>query len=414
MRVAVFHNLPGGGARRVVQQHCRGLRARGHEVVVYEPETADSTTWDICEVADRVVRVQLEWREPLLTGSRLTRPFRALANLQRLRGNYRRLGDMGRSVAAQIDAADHDVLYVHHDLFETAPSVLVNAQTPSVYFCQEPCRAMFEAPVHEAPGRTPAPLPKALWRQALAPRPFVAFRILNERANTLAADRVLANSAYSIESILRAHGRVAQWCRLGVDTEFFSPGGEQKGEFVLSVGGFDVRKGYRFLVRALGEVPAEQRPELVLVGGPRTPQEVEELDGFAAARGVRIRPVERPSDDELRALYGSARVFVYAPYLEPLGLAPLEAMACGTPVLGVAEGGVRETVIRGATGRLVRRDEREFARVLGEMLSDEAALEELGRRAREHVLREWTWDLSVEHLLSHFEEVLAERAARTA
>ena len=62
------------------------------------------------------------------------------------------------------------------------------------------------------------------------------------------------------------------------------------------------------------------------------------------------------TDEELVILYNKAKLVVYTPYMEPFGLVPLEAMSCGTPVVGVNEGGVMETVLNGKTGILVERN----------------------------------------------------------
>jgi glycosyltransferase involved in cell wall biosynthesis len=410
MRIALYHNLPSGGAMRVVFEHCRLLTEAGHQVVVYQPDTADQGFLDVTPVVARVVRVPFYWRErPVRSG--LRRLPDALVGATSLLAGHLRLTALQARLAAEIDAARYDLLYVHHDRFETAPSLLRFARTPTVYYCQEPSRALFEAPLTEGRSR-PAVPPSGpqLWRQALPGKPFrrwlQGYRLINERLNTGAATVVLANSHYSAESILRAHGRPARLCRLGVDVETFTPGGA-RGDYVLSVGAYHVTKGFRFLVRALGRVPAAERPRLVLCGDRGEGPEKAHLEQLAEAHGVTLEMRQRVSDEELCGLYRGARLFLYAPYLEPLGLAPLEAMACGTPVLGVQEAGVRETVVPGRGGRLVGRDERQFAAALREMLSDPAGLEEAGRQGREYVCREWTWARSLESLLAAFAEALA-------
>ena len=70
---------------------------------------------------------------------------------------------------------------------------------------------------------------------------------------------------------------------------------------------------------------------------------------------MKLKILNLISDEELVLLYNKAKMVVYAPYCEPFGLVPLESMSCGTPVVGVGDGGVKETVINGKTGILTGR-----------------------------------------------------------
>jgi glycosyltransferase involved in cell wall biosynthesis len=76
-------------------------------------------------------------------------------------------------------------------------------------------------------------------------------------------------------------------------------------------------------------------------------------------------------------------------------------MACGTPVLGVAEGGVPESVLDGVTGRLTPRDPAAFATALVEMLNDPGALRRLGEHGQAHVWQNWSWEGSTAQLETH-------------
>jgi glycosyltransferase involved in cell wall biosynthesis len=87
--------------------------------------------------------------------------------------------------------------------------------------------------------------------------------------------------------------------------------------------------------------------------------------------------------------------------LEPFGLVPLEAMSCGTPVVGVREGGVQESIIHERTGLLVERDPKKFSNAVQHLLSNPDLIAEYGRNGREHVLKNWTWDRSVDRLEDH-------------
>lgn len=76
--------------------------------------------------------------------------------------------------------------------------------------------------------------------------------------------------------------------------------------------------------------------------------------------------------DQLVLEYNKAQICVYAPVLEPLGLVPLESMACGTPVVGVREGGVLESIVHEQTGLLTERDPAQFAGAVQHLLSNPA------------------------------------------
>jgi len=104
------------------------------------------------------------------------------------------------------------------------------------------------------------------------------------------------------------------------------------------------------------------------------------------------------TDEELVKTYNQAKLVVCAQYMEPFGFTPLEAMACGTPVLGVREGGIREIVEPNLNGVLVERDERQFASALEKILLDEKFYQALASNTRKTVLEKWSWEKSAKNL----------------
>jgi glycosyltransferase involved in cell wall biosynthesis len=106
---------------------------------------------------------------------------------------------------------------------------------------------------------------------------------------------------------------------------------------------------------------------------------------------------------EIVGLYNRARLFVYAAILEPFGLAPVEAMACGTPVVGVREGGVRESVVHRETGILTDRDEPAFAAAVTELLQNDGLRRQMGDRGTQVVRNLWTLEQAGERLALHLE-----------
>jgi glycosyltransferase involved in cell wall biosynthesis len=100
----------------------------------------------------------------------------------------------------------------------------------------------------------------------------------------------------------------------------------------------------------------------------------------------------------------SVVVTLYAPIMEPFGFVPLESMACGTPVVGVREAGVRESVVHGVTGLLVEREPAELARAVEALLTDPNRAADMGRCGRACVQEHWTWERTPARLEGYLTE----------
>jgi glycosyltransferase involved in cell wall biosynthesis len=114
------------------------------------------------------------------------------------------------------------------------------------------------------------------------------------------------------------------------------------------------------------------------------------------------------SDHQLAVRYRQALATVCAARMEPFGLTALESMACGTPVVAIKEGGFLETMVDGETGLLVNANPEALAAGIATLASNPTEVERLGRQARAHVLRGWTWTQSAQRL----EDILAGLARR--
>lgn len=159
------------------------------------------------------------------------------------------------------------------------------------------------------------------------------------------------------------------------------------------------------MLRAVARV--HPKPKLVWIGNAAWPSYLERLEKLARALEVTFEPRTRVSDDALVEALRSADVFVYAPSLEPLGYAPLEAMSCGTPVVAVAEAGVRETVIEGVGGRLVdARDEDAFAAAVSDLLASPETVAGLGTSARRHVEDHWSSERATDAIEAELERLV--------
>ena len=149
------------------------------------------------------------------------------------------------------------------------------------------------------------------------------------------ANRVAAVSRAVADEAMRRFGIAASKIEIvpnGVD-EFFSPGSDAERDYVLFVGTLEPRKGLSDLVTAWSSLP-EPRPRLVLCGdrGWRT--------RVAAVAGIEWTGFV--SRERLRELYRGALMFVYPSRYEGFGIPPLEALACGAPVIATRTGAIPE------------------------------------------------------------------------
>lgn len=328
--------------------------------------------------------------------------FRKYVDLYRLKKNLDASRALARRIAEKIDAANYDFVFLHHDQPVQSPYLLNFLRTPSVYYCAEPMREFYEPPLAR-PYLESHSRAERWQRKWYAPARALRRRMIqtDDLCNVRAATMLLTNSYFSAESIYRAYGLRARVSYLGVDTEKFRPLDVPRENFVLSVGAVSPLKGYDFLIQALGQMNAAIRPPLAIVGNTFSTGEAKYLNGLAAHHGVKLEFRVNVTDEELVRLYNQARALVYAPILEPFGFAPLEAMACETPVVAVREGGVRESVRDGETGLLTAREPKAFAARLTRLLADATCAKRLGENGRQRVLEFWTWERAYKRLIEN-------------
>jgi glycosyltransferase involved in cell wall biosynthesis/phosphoheptose isomerase len=185
---------------------------------------------------------------------------------------------------------------------------------------------------------------------------------------------------------------------------------------LLQLGRMVPRKGIDTVIRAAGRLDRDGLPvRLLVVGGPErdlsavTLPELDRLRAIAREEGVedRVTFVGRRDRAELATYYNAADVFVSTPWYEPFGITPLEAMACGTPVLGSNVGGIKFSVRDGETGYLVPpNDPDALAERAAHLFRNPKLLAILGRQAIRRVNDLFTWERVAAGIAAIYEEVL--------
>ncbi|MDG5808299.1 glycosyltransferase [Streptomyces ossamyceticus] len=229
-------------------------------------------------------------------------------------------------------------------------------------------------------------------------------RIALEREVGLACDRVVATCRDEVDELARmgVPSSKVSVVPCGVDTALFTPRGPAmaRGPLphrVLQLGRLVPRKGAAVSIAALALLPDT---ELVVAGGPPADRladdpEVRRLRALADTVRVadRVRFTGGVPSREVPPLLRGADVVVCPADYEPFGIVPLEAMACGRPVVASTVGGQLDTVADPGTGRLVPpRHPQALAAAVGELLADPGARAACGETGRRRVLRRYGWD----------------------
>jgi 1,2-diacylglycerol 3-alpha-glucosyltransferase len=357
LRIGLFTNnyFPMlGGVPTAVETIRRDLEALGHEVVIVAPRMAgadDGGRWSI-RVPAVPAPTYPDFALPLPLGPGLTRRLRAL---------------------------DLDVFHAHHPfLLGASARRLARASGRPFVFTYH---TLYDRYAHYVP---------LLPRQAVARG---AIRWSAGFADT--ADLVLAPSDF-VARRLRAQGvrRPIEVLPTGIDLDRFRPGDRADARrtlrlaaddrVLLYVGRLDREKNLEFLLEAIARVRVP-RVRLLLVGRGT---QVAALRRAAEARGVADRVDLRGGSppDGLPAYYRAADAFVFASTTETQGLAVLEAMACGLPVVAVRATGIEEVVAEGVSGLLVPEAPAVFGDAVVQILIDRDLAAKLAIGARDAAL----------------------------
>jgi glycosyltransferase involved in cell wall biosynthesis len=396
MRIALFHNAPSGGAKRAIYEWMARLQP-DHKIDVYSLSTANHEFCDVRPFARRHHIVEFTPRRLF------EHPLGRLNQLQR----WRDLGELlriGQRFAETIDRERYDVVFAHTCMFTVIPTLLKYLETPSVYYLHEPFGPDFQRGFHR-PYMQTQKLRNTLDEIDPFIKLFLRRRYAIQRDGVDHTTRLLANSTFTQAWMQRTYRVETPICHYGVNHEDFRPYANiQRDNYVISVGELSPRKGFDFLVDSLGYIPFRERPKLKLVCNRVDPDERAYIESLADSRGVELTIITNLNAHQLAIEYSRALLCVYAPVMEPFGLAPLEAMSCGLPVVGVNEGGVSESVVHGKTGLLVERDPAKFAQAVRYLLNDPEQLASYAQNCRNYVLRNWSWEQSVACIEEHLHE----------
>lgn len=266
---------------------------------------------------------------------------------------------------------------------------------------------------------------------------FPAERIDIEKHVVRDADQIIAECPQDMEDLMFHYGADPSKITIvpcGFNPKEFYPIEKAKAraylnldpheKIILQLGRMVPRKGVDNVIRAMGTIKeCSSSIRLLIVGGeadtpdPELTPEIRRLQDIAKAEGVeeRITFTGRRNRNVLKYYYAAADIFISTPWYEPFGITPLEAMACGTPVIGSNVGGIKYSVADGLTGFLVPPH---HPQALGEkimdLLNNETLYATLQKNAVRRVNRFFTWGKVADGVHHLYEKVLQASRKRTA
>ena len=388
--LAAIGGVDSGGQNVHVESLARALARAGHDVTVH-------TRRNSAELPDRVRTADGVLVEHLDAGPAAPVPRDELLPF---------VGQLGSELAARFAADPPDLVHAHFWMSGLAAlSATRDLEVPVVQ-------------TFHALGVTKR---RFQGRQDTSP----PVRIRMERALARDVDRIVATCTDEVGELVRlgaARNRITV-VPSGVDVDQFRPDGPvaERGDRprVLCIGRLVPRKGFDTVLRALVGVP---EAELIIAGGPAADElagdpEAARLTRLAERFGVadRVRLVGAVARPDVPALLRSADLVVCTPWYEPFGIVPLEAMACGVPVVASAVGGFLDTVVDGATGTLVppRRPDR-LAAAMRRLLAEPFWREAYGTAGVDRARSRYSWDRIAAATLAVYADLLGLGAAPAA
>lgn len=354
MRIAIFHELPKGGAERAVMEISRGLRNRKIIVDLFTTRKFDvKKNKSIFSKIHTYKFEEKEWK-----GRNWKR------RLYKDAIEMLKLYFVHKKIARDINNGKYDFAIVNASQFIETPFVLRFLKVPSIFYCHDPHDRLIYDPLSK--------IPKDLsFIRKTYEKAIRVLRRLLDKENFSKAKIILANSQYSKGMIRKTYGRKSTVSYLGVDHKIFSPGKKDKLYDVLFVGSTFALDGFDLFLKVVNLLPKDVKVRSLLA----------DMEWI-------------PDDITMRNLYRSSKIVLSLGVREPFGLVPLEAMACKVPVIAINEAGYKETVIDNRSGYLLSRDPVAIAEKINKLLLDKKLIYRIGNDARKYILENWTWKKS--------------------
>ncbi|UCC58007.1 MAG: glycosyltransferase family 4 protein [Candidatus Bathyarchaeum sp.] len=310
-----------------------------------------------------------------------------------------------------------DVVLIHHHIGPfLAYYLTIFLKTKLVWYCGEPLRALWETQLSGIPSTelrsTVRPTSVECYGKSFTSL-FLSDNLYNTSINLLRAidkktargyKKIIANSNYT-KKVIKALYDLNQQITVaypGIEIQQQTPNDENHilNNYILAIGAMIPMKNHINLLKAYRQLPPEHRStvKLVIIGkGPLK----EEIQSIAHELGLNnIIFQSHVQEQELTSYYKNCKFIVHLALHEPFGLVPIEAALFGKPSIVSNQGGTKEFIRHGENGFLVNPyDPNDVAKNMQCLIENEQLAAEMGLKAREAALKEFTIEKSTKAIV---------------
>lgn len=294
--VAIIHNLPAGGALRIVTETNKIL-SNYYRIEMFSPPRLKDSENSIEKVVNYLIYI------------------------------YKTLPEYYKRVSKKINKRDYKAVIIHPDSYLKSPTALFYLNKKTIYILHEPPREFYE-PLH---------LHAPLFKDKL----FSLFRIpvlFIDKAAAKKATFVITNSKFSKKRIDKLYGVNSYIIYPGVNN-YYIQGTTKRKNICVSVGSLLPYKGHDMTISAIALLRI--KPKLLLIGNGRDSDKKRLID-LAKTNKVDVEIKSNIPDTQLDAIYKSSKVYVNSAYKEPFGMTSLEALSHGMNLVTVDQCGTEE------------------------------------------------------------------------
>ena len=269
-----------------------------------------------------------------------------------------------------------------------------NRQIPCIWYCHEPNAYIHDMQIIKGFNGT-------VKYGALLLNPLLQ---LVDRWLVRYADRILVNSQFTAARVRKIYHREAEVVYPGfIELDKFKMT-TQKEDFIFTIARLTWKKRIDLILRALALLRNEGRSINLVIGGDG--EEKNNLLKLTRTLNLesQVRFTGALSDEEVRQYMARARAVVFPSFNEPFGQVPVEAMACGTPVVASDSGGPKETVLDGKTGYHFKTNDAASLAEKIRLVMDNNLMPEMAIAARKHVEQNFTLEITCKKLYNIFSQ----------